>query len=150
MMRGINKTDIFTDDQDKARFLERLEKAVTEGKCSIFAWVLMNNRVHLLFKRGDHGISTVMRKLLTWYAQYFNRRHNRTGHLFQDRYKSILCDEESCLLALIRHIHFNSIRARIVKTIEELDRYPWSGHSTIIGKSKHPWMDIDADVISSI
>jgi len=144
MVRGINKTDIFADDQDKARFLERLGETVTEGKCSISAWVLMDNHVHLLFKSGDRGISAVMRKLLTWYAQYFNRRHIRTGHLFQNRYKSILCDGENYLLALIRYIHLNPVRAQIVKTIEELDRYPWSGHSTIIGKSKHPWMDIDA------
>lgn len=144
MVRGINKTDIFTNDQDKARFLERLGENVTEGKCSIYAWVLMDNHVHLLFKSGKHGISVVMRKLLTWYAQYFNRRHNRTGHLFQNRYKSILCDEENYLLALIRYIHLNPVRAQIVQTIEELDRYPWSGHSTIIGKSKYPWMDIGA------
>jgi hypothetical protein len=85
-----------------------------------------------------------MRKLLTWYAQYYNHRHKRTGHLFQNRYKSILCDEENYLLALIRYIHLNPVRAQIVKTIEELDRYPWSGHSTIMGRSKHPWMDIDA------
>lgn len=143
MVRGINKTAIFVDAQDKARFLERLGENVTEGKCSIYAWVLMDNHVHLLFKSGKHGISAVMRKLLTWYAQYFNRRHNRTGHLFQNRYKSILCDEENYLLALIRYIHLNPVRAQIVSTIEELDRYPWSGHGTIIGKSKHPWMDID-------
>src|SRR3990172_4686839 len=143
MVRGINKTDIFMDDQDKARFLERVGENIREGKCSIYAWVLMDNHVHLLFKSGKHGISAVMRKLLTWYAQYFNRRHNRTGHLFQNRYKSILCDEENYLLALIRYIHLNPVRAQIVSTIEELDRYPWSGHGTIIGKSKYLWMDID-------
>ncbi len=144
MVRGINKTDIFTDNLDKTRFLERLGENVTEGKCSIYAWVLMDNHFHLLFKSGKRGISAVMRKLLTWYAQYFNRRHSRTGHLFQNRYKSILCDEENYLLALIRYIHLNPVRAQIVNTIEELDRYPWSGHSTIIGKSKHPWMDTNA------
>ncbi len=144
MVRGINKTAIFVDAQDKARFLERLGENVTEGKCSIYAWVLMDNHVHLLFKSGKHGISAVMRKLLTWYAQYFNHRHNRTGHLFQNRYKSILCDEENYLLALIRYIHLNPVRAQIVNTIEELDRYPWSGHGTIIGKSKHFWMATDA------
>jgi REP element-mobilizing transposase RayT len=143
MVRGINRAAIFADDQDKARFLERLGENVTEGKCSVYAWVLMDNHVHLLFKSGRHGISAAMRKLLTWYAQYFNRRHNRTGHLFQNRYKSILCDEESYLLALVRYIHLNPARAKKVKTIEELDRYPWSGHSTIIGKTKQPWMDID-------
>lgn len=143
MVRGIDKTDIFTDSQDKARFLERLGENVTEGKCLIYAWVLMDNHVHLLFKSGKDGISVVMRKLLTWYAQYYNRRHKRTGHLFQNRYKSILCDEENYLLALVRCIHLNPVRAQIVKTIEELDSYPWSGHRAIIGKAKHPWMDIE-------
>ena len=144
MVRGIDKTNIFVDHQDKARFLERLGENITEGKCTVYAWVLMDNHVHLLFKSGKHGISAVMRKLLTWYAQYFNHRHKRTGHLFQNRYKSILCDEENYLLALIRYIHLNPARAQIVKTIEELDKYPWSGHSTIMGKSKHSWMDVDA------
>lgn len=144
MVRGINKTDIFADKRDKARFLERLGENVTEGKCSIYAWVLMDNHAHLLFKSGQDGISAVMRKLLTWYAQYFNRRHKRTGHLFENRYKSILCDEENYLIALVRYIHLNPIRAQIVKTIEELDRYSWSGHGTIIGTTKYPWMDVDS------
>jgi len=143
MVRGINKATIFTDDEDKARFIDRLGLNVTEGKCSVYAWVLMDNHVHLLFKSGKHGISAVMRKLLTWYAQYYNRRHQRTGHLFENRYKSILCDEETYLLALVRYIHLNPLRANIVKTIEELNRYPWSGHRTIIGKAKHPWTNAD-------
>jgi hypothetical protein len=104
----------------------------------------MDNHIHLLFKSGQHGISEVMRKLLTWYAQYFNRRHKRTGHLFQNRYKSILCEEENYLLALVRYIHLNPARAGIVRTIEELDCFPWSGHSVIVGNTKHPWMDIDS------
>ena len=103
----------------------------------------MDNHLHILFKSGKHGISAVMRKQLTWYAQYFNHRHKRTGHLFQNRYKSILCDEENYLLALIRYIHLNPVRAELVKTIGELDRYPWSGHSAIVGKAKRSWMDID-------
>jgi hypothetical protein len=103
----------------------------------------MDNHVHILFKSGKQGISAVMRKLLTWYAQYFNRKHRRTGHLFENRYKSILCDEDNYLLALIRYIHLNPIRANIVTTVEQLDGYPWSGHRTLIGKAKHPWMDVD-------
>jgi putative transposase len=104
----------------------------------------MDPHVHLLFKSGKDGISAVMRKQLTWYAQYFNRRHSRTGHLFENRYKSILCDEETYLLALIRYIHLNPLRAKIIHTMEELDRYPWTGHRAIIGKTDFPWMDIDA------
>jgi len=143
MVRGINKTDIFDDDQDKALFLERLGKNVSEGKCTIYAWVLMSNHAHILFKSGKAGISSVMRKLLTWYAQYYNHRHHRSGHLFENRYKSILCDEDEYLLMLLRYIHLNPLRAGIVKTIEQLDNYKWSGHRAIIGKAKNPWMDID-------
>ncbi len=143
MVRGINKAAIFRDDEDKSRFLERLGQNVTEGKCTVYAWVLMSNHVHILFKSGKEGISSVMRRLLTWYAQYYNRRHHRTGHLFENRYKSVLCEEDNYLLALVRYIHLNPLRAKIVKTVEELDRYPWSGHRDIAGKSKKPWMDTD-------
>jgi putative transposase len=69
MVRGINKSVIFKDDQDRARFLERLGDTVTGGECRVHAWVLMNNHVHMLFRSGRDGISAVMRKLLTWYAQ---------------------------------------------------------------------------------
>ena len=143
MVRGINKANIFDDDEDKSRFLERLGQNVIEGKCSVYAWVLMDNHVHILFKSGKYGISAVMRKLLTWYAQYYNRRYKRSGHLFENRYKSILCDEDNYLLALVRYIHLNPLRANIVKTIEELDRYPFCGHRSIIGKAKHSWTDAD-------
>jgi hypothetical protein len=103
----------------------------------------MTNHVHLLFKSGGKGISTVMRKVLTWYAVYYNRRHKRTGHLFENRYKSILCEEDNYLLALVRYIHLNPIRAGMVKTLEELDLYSWSGHSAVMGKKECPWMDTD-------
>ena len=117
MVRGINKLAIFEDDQDRARFLERLGQKVTEAHASVYAWTLMDTHAHILFKSGQAGISVVMRKLLTWYAQYYNRRHHRTGHLFENRYKSILCDEESYLIALVRYIHLNPVRTKVVKTI---------------------------------
>jgi REP-associated tyrosine transposase len=143
MVRGNNKATIFSDDQDRTKFLQRLAKNITEAKCSVYAWVLMSNHVHILFKSGKKGISAVMRKLLTWYAVYYNRRHKRTGHLFENRYKSILCEEDRYLLGLIRYIHLNPLRAGIVKTLEELDQYAWSGHSAVMGKKECPWMDID-------
>jgi len=143
MVRGINKANLFDDNEDKARFLERLGQNLIEGKCSVYAWVLMDNHVHILFKSGKHGISAIMRKQLTWYAQYYNRRHKRSGHLFENRYKSILCDEDNYLLALVRYIHLNPLRANLVKTIEELNRYPFCGHRSLMGKAKQPWMDAD-------
>lgn len=144
IIRGINKAPIFKDDQDKARFLERLAENVSKGQCTVHAWVLMTNHVHLLFRSGKDGISSVMRKQLTWYGQYYNRRHKRSGHLFENRYKSIICEEERYLLALARYIHLNPIRAKILQTTAELDRYPWTGHRALIGKVRQPWMDTDS------
>ena len=141
MVRGIDKSNIFRDIQDKTRFLERLGQNVQDAQCAVYAWVLMDNHVHILFRSGQDGISAVMRKLLTWYAQYFNRRHGRKGHLFENRYKSILCDEDNYLLALVRYIHLNPVRAKIMQTMPEMGKYPWSGHRAIIGKVKYPWMD---------
>ncbi len=141
MVRGINKTDIFIDDEDRDKFLQRLGKNIIEAKSTVYAWVLMGNHTHILFKSGQRGISTVMKKLLTWYAIYFNRRHKRTGHLFENRYKSILCEEDRYLLALIRYIHLNPIRAGIIRDIQTLNNYPWSGHSAVMGKTKNQWMD---------
>jgi len=143
MVRGINKSTIFEDDQDRVQFLNRLGGNVIDARASVYAWVLMTNHAHILFKSGKQGISAVMRRQLTWYAQYFNRRHGRSGHLFENRYKSILCDEENYLLALIRYIHLNPIRGGIVETVEELNRYPWCGHSAMVGKRECPWMDVD-------
>ena len=143
IVRGINRYAIFKGDQDKVRFLDRLSQNISEGHFFIYAWVLMENHIHLLFRSGTQGISAVMRKLLTWYAQYYNRRHRRTGHLFENRYKSILCDEEAYLIVLVRYIHLNPVRANIITTIKALDHYPWSGHSVIMGNNKQQWMDTD-------
>lgn len=143
MLRGINKSSIFEDDQDRKQFLDRLEKNVTSAGAKVYAWVLMTNHVHILFKSGKLGISYVMRRQLTWYAQYYNRRHKRFGHLFENRYKSVLCDEDNYLLALIRYIHLNPIRAGIVRTLEDLERDPWCGHGAVTGKQECPWMDCD-------
>jgi len=81
-----------------------------------------------------------MRRLLTGYAVTFNGRHKRRGHLFQNRYKSVICEEDPYLLELIRYIHLNPLRAKLVKDFKELDKYPWTGHSTILGRRKNPLM----------
>jgi len=79
-----------------------------------------------------------MRRLMTGYAVTFNKRHKRSGHLFQNRYKSVACEEDPYLLELIRYIHLNPLRAGMVKDLKELDKYPWTGHSTILGRRKNP------------
>jgi hypothetical protein len=107
----------------------------------ILAWALMSNHVHLLLFSGPPGISKFMRRLLTGYALRYNRRHRRSGHLFQNRYKSIVCEEGTYLLELVRYIHLNPIRVALVKSIEALDHYPWSGHMTLMGKGKNDWQE---------
>jgi len=84
-----------------------------------------------------------MRKVLTGYAIYFNRRHRRHGYLYQNRYKSILCQEDAYYLELIRYIHLNPVRAGIVKTLKQLDKYPWTGHAFIVGTKQNKWQSID-------
>jgi REP element-mobilizing transposase RayT len=143
MLRGINKTDLFADDLDRLKFLERLGHVLEGGTAIVYAFALMGNHVHLLIRSGEAGIATVMRKLLTWYSIYVNKRHARTGHLFENRYKSILCEEESYFLELVRYIHLNPVRAGIVTAMDALDTYPWSGHRILVGNAPCAWMDSD-------
>ena len=140
MIRGINKGNIFEDDEDKTKFLAKLADTTRYAKASIYAFALMDNHAHILISSGEKGLAAVMRKTLTWYAVHFNRRHKRVGHLFQNRYKSILCEEDAYLLSLVRYIHLNPVRAGILTDIEALDRYPWSGHSLLMGNDDIPWM----------
>ena len=143
IVRGIGQSAIFKDDRDRKDFLTRLESLLQETSTSCYAWALMNNHVHLLLRSGLSPLSSLMRRLLTGYAKYFNRRHNRSGHLFQNRYKSFLCEEEPYLLELIRYIHLNPLRVGAVKTMDELATFPWSGHSTLLGKHKREWQETE-------
>ena len=98
MLRGIEKSTLFRDDEDRKDFLARVGDLTEKTKTRILAWVLMDNHVHFLLISGPEGISSFMRKLLTGYAIRFNRKHQRSGHLFQNRYKSIVCEKDPYLL----------------------------------------------------
>ena len=143
MVRGIDRADIFRDDADRYGFLKKLGELIVISKSQIYAWTLMTNHVHILYKSGEKGISFVMRRLLTWYAIYFNHRYKRSGHLFENRYKSILCEEEQYLLELVRYIHLNPVRAGLVSTLEDLDRYPWCGHAVLAGSKSMDCMNTE-------
>jgi REP element-mobilizing transposase RayT len=143
IVRGIERKSIFRDSQDYQNFLSRLGKVLEDTKTPCFAWTLMPNHLHLLLRTGYMPISTVMRRLLTGYAQQFNRRHQRHGQLFQNRFKSILCEEEPYLLELVRYIHLNPIRADIVEDLKTLKSYPYCGHGVLMGKLKYDWQDTD-------
>jgi putative transposase len=144
MVRGIERSKVFRNDADMDQFLERLKNILNETETFCYAWALMPNHFHLLLRTGPTPISTVMRRLLTGYAIWFNRKHRRSGHLFQNRFKSILCQEDSYFLELVRYIHLNPIRAGLVADIEELGRYKYSGHSVVMDNVKHEWQDVKA------
>ena len=133
IVRGIERCPIFLDDHDREEFLSRLSSLLPETETDCYAWVLLDNHFHLLLKPKTYTLASFMRRLLSGYAVTFNLRHNRSGHLFQNRYKSIVCDEDPYLLELIRYIHLNPIRAGIIKDLESLEDFPWSGHRELLG-----------------
>lgn len=141
IVRGIERKKIFYDDSDRDGFIARLGNILSETQTPCFAWALIPNHFHLLLKTNQVPIATVMRRLLTGYAVSFNHRHHRYGQLFQNRYKSILCQEDVYLLELVRYIHLNPLRAKIVNDLNELDKYPYGGHRTILGKSNNEFQD---------
>ncbi len=143
IVRGIEKRKIFEDDKDRDQFIKRLGDILTEAETPIYAWVLIPNHVHLLLKTGLTPIAIIMSRLLTGYAGYFNRRHRRHGHLFQNRYKSILCQEEPYFRELVRYIHLNPLRAKLVRELKALDKNPYSGHSAVLGSVKRDWQQVD-------
>lgn len=143
IIRGIERKKIFRDDKDKDDFVRRLEDLMPETQTCCYAWVLMDNHAHFLFRSGPAGLSVLMRRLLTGYAVRFNRRHRRHGQLFQNRYKSIICQEDSYLKQLVRYIHLNPLRAKMVEDIESLNSYRYSGHLLLAGKGKCDWQDGD-------
>ena len=140
--RGIERRKIFLNEKDYDDFIERLGEAAQEDSIDVYAWALMPNHFHLLVKTKNRPLSYVMRKLLTGYAVNFNKRHRRHGHLFQNRYKSILCQEDVYLKELVRYIHLNLLRSGVVKDINELNRSLHSGHSVIMGKVERNWQNI--------
>jgi len=141
IIRGIERRKIFRDDRDKDNLIDRLSVLVPETKTYCYAWAFLSNHAHFLLRSGSAGISTLMRRLLTGYAIYFNRRYRRHGQLFQNRYKSIICQEDVYFKELVRYIHLNPLRAKIVSDVKSLNRYPYCGHRGLVGKKGHAWHD---------
>jgi REP element-mobilizing transposase RayT len=140
IIRGIERRKIFRDNKDRNNFIDRLSDLLPATQTTCYAWAFIPNHAHFLF-RSSGEISNLMRRLLTGYAIYFNRRHRRHGQLFQNRYKSIICQEDMYFKELVRYIHLNPLRAKIVSDIKELNKYQYSGHSVLMSKKKHEWQD---------
>ena len=140
--RGDRREDIYDDDEDRNNFLEILAKVVTDFNWLCHGYCLMSNHYHLIIETLDANLSKGMRQLNGVYTQTTNRRHNRTGHLFQGRYKAILVDKESYLLELARYVVLNPVRAKgMVRHIED---WPWSSYLSMISKEPAAdWLTTD-------
>jgi len=136
--RGNRKERIFLDDPDYRRYLNLLEHYRKRYKFLLYAYTLMPNHTHSLIEQNETPISRIMQGINQSYTQYFNKKYKKVGHLFQGRYKALLCDKDKYLLALIRYIHLNPVRARIV---ESPDDYAWSSHNIYLGKIKQDFAD---------
>nr|WP_094605905.1 transposase [Sporomusa silvacetica]OZC16757.1 transposase IS200 like protein [Sporomusa silvacetica DSM 10669] len=132
MLRGINRQIIFEDDEDRVKFIDTLKHYKLKCGFNIFAYCLMDNHVHLIIKVNNESLESIMKRIGVSYVYWYNWKYKRSGHLFQDRYKSEVIEDDSYLLSVVRYIHQNPIKANITPIIGE---YPWSSYGEYIG---HP------------
>jgi putative transposase len=137
ILRGNGGQEIFFGQGDRYRFYLMLQEGIERYGHQVHAFCLMTTHAHLAIQVGDIGLPRIIQNLAFRYTRWVNWRQNRTGHLFQGRYKAILVDADSYLLELVRYIHLNPVRSRIVQSPEE---YPWSGHRAYLGLETIPWL----------
>jgi REP element-mobilizing transposase RayT len=139
--RGIEKRPIYLDDVDRKSFLDRIGNNLPKWGMRCLAWSLMPNHFHLLLQSDKGCLPSFMHCLLTGYSMRFNERHQRVGHLFQNRYKSPLVCKDGYFRDVVRYIHLNPVRSEIVRSIRDLEEYPWTGHRHIIRGGPPVWQD---------
>lgn len=133
MLRGINKQIIFEDDEDYEKFTSVIEEYKEVCGYEIYAYCLMSNHIHLLIKEGGEDLGIVFRRIGSKFVYWYNLKYNRIGHLFQDRYKSEAVENEKYFLTVLRYIHQNPIKGKIVDKIIE---YPWSSYNEYVAKKR--------------
>src|SRR4030043_1537352 len=138
--RGNQRQRVFKRDDDFQKYISLISFYKERYKYSLYAYVLMSNHVHLLIETRQIPLSKVLQGINQSYTMYYNRKYRTVGHLFQGRYKAILCDKDAYLLSLIKYIHLNPMRARIAKAAED---YRWSSHLIYCGKEKSEIVDTD-------
>ena len=143
--RGNERGDIFKDDADRKRFIQILIQSVNIYSVKLYSYVLMSNHFHLLIETPKGNLSEFMRHFNITYTGYYNRRHNRAGHLYQGRYKSILIDKNEYLSILSRYIHLNPVKIKTMKKVPDKDKikylisYPWSSLPGFVSRRKKEW-----------
>ena len=140
ILRGNGGQEIFFGQEDRFRFYLLLQEGIERYGHQVHAFCLMTNHVHLAIQVGEVGLPRIIQNLAFRYTRWVNWRRNRTGHLFQGRYKAVLIDADSYLLELSRYIHLNPVRSGMVRRPED---YPWSGHRAYLGLETIPWLTTD-------
>ena len=138
--RGVDRRDIFHSPEDFQKFLILLGMQKAKLPFFLYAYCLMTNHVHLLIERRTDDIGRIMHRVLTGYTQYYNRRYRRSGHVLQGRHKAILCQSDPYLAQLVRYIHLNPVRAKMVRKVEN---YPYSSHRAYMGMEPDGIVDVD-------
>lgn len=141
ILRGNARQDIFSDDKDRYRLYDILEKSCERFQNRIHAFCLMTNHVHLVIQVGEIPLSRIMQNVALRYTQWFNWRHKKSGHVFQGRYKAILVDADAYLLELVAYVHLNPVRARVT---DRPENHQWSSHLAYLGKECLSWLDTDS------
>lgn len=131
--RGLERRTIFYEDADRHDLLQRLGAVLPRAGMRCFAWALLSNHFHLVLQTGETPLSIVLKRVATGFAVSFNRRHERVGYVFQSRFGSRLVTANDDLMALVRYVHLNPVRAGLVSEAD-LARYPWCGHSALVGE----------------
>lgn len=134
MIRGNEKKNIFLDDSDRVKFIKILLKIKHEELYELFSYCIMPNHVHLIIKDNTNNISNIMKKINTTYALYFNYKYDRVGHVFQDRFRSEVIENDRYLLCAIRYIHNNPVKANMVN---DPLKYEWSSYKEYTTKYKY-------------
>jgi REP element-mobilizing transposase RayT len=141
--RGNQKQKIFKDPSDNQKFLEILASYKQRFHFQLYAYVLMSNHIHFIIETKDTPLSKIFQGVNQRYTMYYNRKYKTVGHLFQGRYKAILCDRDRYLVALLKYIHYNPVRANMP---EGLNKYPWSSYQAYLTKTERADL-IDTDLV---
>ena len=134
MLRGNERKSLFPKEEDYRKFLQILTNKKRDDSFLLYAYCLMSNHIHLLIRENKQNISQIMKRINIAYAYYFNKKYNRVGHVFQDRFKSESIEEENYLLSVIRYIHHNPLKAKMVS---DPISYPWSSYNFYLDESKN-------------
>jgi REP element-mobilizing transposase RayT len=132
ILRGVNRQNIFEDDKDRQKLMETIGYYKEISSYKLYGYCLMNNHIHLLIKETEESISNIVKRISSSYVYWYNKRYDRCGHLFQERFKSEVVETDAYFVTVLRYIHQNPIKAGIIK---EVEKYLWSSYREYIGNS---------------